>query len=141
MTVLTSLLESCCLILIISMLILPIHASNDRIVQQLQHMIHTALEDDRIDDNNGLLVEELSRILQDDEGFRMVNDRERRSMSDDDIDPTLNSYVDGSGDLADPDEHSPFYSNMSIIAFTMVKVLFLPFTRLILHRSENSSVH
>jgi hypothetical protein len=105
------------LILLLSMVI-AVHSSHDRVVQQLRRMITTALDDDLNDDTNDTLVEQLSQILRDEEGFRLVN-RERRSIPADEFDRT---FVDGSGDPLEDEEspHPPFYSNMSIIAFTLV---------------------
>lgn len=103
------------LIALCSAVLITVQSSNDRVVQQLRRMISTALDDELNDETNDTFVEQLSQILGDEEGFRLVN-RERRSMPTDEF--------DGSGDPLDDEESPPpFYSNMSIIAFTMVKFL------------------
>ena len=109
------------LLLLCSAVVITGHSSNDRVVQQLRRMISTALDDELNDDTNETFVEQLSQILRDEEGFRLVN-RERRSMPTDEFDRT---FVDGSGDALDDEEPPPppFFSNMSIVAFTMVKFL------------------
>lgn len=84
--------------------------SNERIVRNLQRIVDTALQTETSDEvNNDQLVRQLTAILEDEEGFRLV-DRPIRSLTDNDQD-----IYDGSGDLP------PFYSNMSIITFTMVR--------------------
>lgn len=84
--------------------------SNERIVRNLQRIVDTALQTETSDEvNNDQLVRQLTAILEDEEGFRLV-DRPIRSLADNDQD-----IYDGSGDLP------PFYSNMSIITFTMVR--------------------
>jgi hypothetical protein len=91
-------------------------SSNNRIVRNLKHIVDTALQQDTSDDiNNDLLIEQLTQILEQEEGFQIV-DRKQRS-----IYPTDNIY-DGSGDVFEDEDEDlpPFYSNMSIIQFTMV---------------------
>ena len=67
---------------------------------------------------------QLSRILEYDEGFRL-GDRHRRSIfspDDGDDDEGETNFFDGSGDMID-DDLAPVFSNMSIIAITMVSSL------------------
>jgi hypothetical protein len=90
----------------------------DPIVRNLKRIVDTALQDDASDDiNNELLIEELSRILEQEEGFRII-DRKQRSIYPTGDDQTR--IFDGSGDSLEDEELPPFYSNMSIVAFTMV---------------------
>ena len=85
--------------------------SNDRIVRNLQRIVDTALQTETSDEvNNEDLIRQLTAILENEEGFRIV-DRPIRSLGDNDQD-----IYDGSGD-----DLPPFYSNMSIITFTMVR--------------------
>ncbi len=90
-------------------------SSNNRIVRDLKRIVDTALQQDTTDDiNNDLLIEQLSQILEQEEGFRIV-DHQQRS------DEQSTMIFDGSGDPFVEDEKLPiFYSNISIIAFTMV---------------------
>jgi hypothetical protein len=96
--------------------------NNNRIVRNLKHIVDTAIQQDTSDDiNNELLIEQLSRILEQEEGFRIV-DRKQRS-----IIPTGddgNMIFDGSGDIIGDGEVPTFYANMSVIALTMVRFLF-----------------
>jgi hypothetical protein len=96
--------------------------NNNRIVRNLKHIVDTAIQQDTSDDiNNELLIEQLSRILEQEEGFRIV-DRKQRS-----IIPTGddgNMIFDGSGDINEDGEVPTFYANMSVIALTMVRFLF-----------------
>jgi len=90
-------------------------SSNNRIVRNLKHIVDTALQQDTSDDiNNDLLIEQLSQILEQEEGFRIVN-RKKRFINDDQTD-----IFDGSGDIIDDEDLPPFYSNMSIVTFTIV---------------------
>ena len=93
-------------------------SSNNRIVRNLKRIVDTALQRDTSDDlHNDRLIEQLSEILEQEEGFRIV-DRKRREIYPNNADEA--SIFDGSGDLFD-DDLPPFYSNMSIVAFTMVR--------------------
>lgn len=89
----------------------------DPIVRSLKHIVDKALQDDTPDDiDNESLIEQLSQIIEQEEGFRIA-DRKQRSLrftGDDDSD-----VFDGSGDIVG-DNLPPFYSNMSIVTFTMV---------------------
>lgn len=90
----------------------------DPIVRNLKHIVDTALQEDTSDDiNNELLIEQLSRILEQEEGFRII-DRKQRSLYSTGDDQTR--FFDGSGDSMEDEDIPPFYSNMSIIAFTIV---------------------
>jgi hypothetical protein len=93
-------------------------SSNNRIVRNLKHIVDAALQQDTSDDiNDELLIEQLSRILEQEEGFRVV-DRKQRPMNFMDDDGT--EVFDGSGDIIHDEPLPPVYSNMSIIAITMV---------------------
>ncbi|CAF3656194.1 unnamed protein product [Rotaria sp. Silwood1] len=88
----------------------------DPIVRNLKHIVDTALQDDTSNDiDNKFLIEQLSRILEQEEGFRIA-DRKQRSIYSTSDDNTR--IFDGSGDL-ESEELPPVYSNMSIVAFTM----------------------
>ena len=85
-------------------------SSNNRIVRDLKRIVDTALDDDTSDDiNNDLLVEQLSQILEQEEGFRIVDHQQRSDLQS-------NLIFDGSGD----EELPTIYTNISIIAFTTV---------------------
>jgi hypothetical protein len=89
-------------------------SSNNRIVRDLKRIVDTALDDDTSDDiNNDLLIEQLSQILEQEEGFRIVDHQQR-------FNAQPNMIFDGSGDTSVEDELPIIYSNISIIAFTMV---------------------
>jgi hypothetical protein len=93
-------------------------SSNNRIVRNLKHIVNAALQQDTSDDiNDELLIEQLSRILEEEEGFRIV-DRKQRPI--DSIDDYETEIFDGSGDIIKDEPLPPVYSNMSIIAITMV---------------------
>jgi hypothetical protein len=91
----------------------------DPIARRLRNIVDAA------DDATGEdFMAQLSRILEHDEGFRL-GDRHRRSIfspDDDDDDEVETDLFDGSGDMID-DDLAPVFSNMSIIAFTMVSCL------------------
>lgn len=90
--------------------------SNDRIVRNLRRIVDTALQTETSDDvNNEDLIKQLSSILEEEDGFRIV-DRPIRSVNEQD----QQRIYDGSGDDL-PDDLPPFYTNMSIITFTMVR--------------------
>jgi hypothetical protein len=94
-------------------------SSNNRIIRNLKHIVDTALQQDTSDDiNNELLIEQLSQILEQEEGFRVV-DRKHRSIYPTNDDQTR--IFDGSGDIIEDKDLPLFYSNTSIIAFTMVR--------------------
>ncbi len=94
------------------------NSSNNRIIRNLKHIVDTAFQQDTVDDiNNELLIEQLSQILEQEEGFQIV-DRKKRSLYPIDDDQTR--IFDGSGDIVEDEDLPPFYSNMSIITFTMV---------------------
>lgn len=88
--------------------------SNDRIVRNIQRIVDTALQTETSDEvNNEDLIRQLTAILENEEGFRIV-DRPIRSVGDNN-----QGIYDGSGDM--PDDLPPFNANMSIITFTMVR--------------------
>jgi hypothetical protein len=90
-------------------------SSNNRIVRDLKRIVDTALQEDASDDiNNDLLIEQLSEILEQEEGFRIVDHQQRSN-------DKQTMIFDGSGDdILEDKDLPPFYTNMSIIAFTMV---------------------
>ncbi|UJR09447.1 hypothetical protein I4U23_013686 [Adineta vaga] len=90
----------------------------DPIVRNLKHIVDSALQQDTSDDiNNELLIEELSRILEREEGFRL-NDRQQRSIHPIDEDQTR--IFDGSGDdISEDKDLPPLYSNMTLVTITM----------------------
>lgn len=93
-------------------------SSNNRILRNLKQIVNTALEQDTPDDiNNDLLIEQLSQILEQEEGFRIADRKQRSVYSTDEI-------FDGSGDLLEDENLPPFYSNMSINTFTLVSRFF-----------------
>lgn len=95
-------------------IVLP-SSSNNRILRNLKHIVNTALEKETSDDiNNEFLIEQLSQILEQEDGFRII-DRKQRSLFDE------TEIFDGSGDIIEDEYLPPFYSNMSIITFTMVR--------------------
>ncbi|CAF4178681.1 unnamed protein product, partial [Rotaria sp. Silwood2] len=88
----------------------------DPIVRNLKHIVDTALQDDTSNDiDNDFLIEQLSQILQQEEGFRIADRKQRSIYSTGDDDTGM---FDGSGDL-ESEELPPVYSNMSIVTFTM----------------------
>ncbi|CAF1148680.1 unnamed protein product [Rotaria sordida] len=88
----------------------------DPIVRNIKHIVDEALQDDTSNDiDNEFLIEQLSRILEQEEGFRL-DDRKQRSIYSTNNDEI--GIFDGSGDL-ESEELPPVYSNMSIVAFTM----------------------
>lgn len=90
----------------------------DPIVRSLKRIVDKAIEEKTSDDiDNQSLIEQLSRILEQEEGLRIA-DRKPRSVYPTGDEDT--SIYDGSGDLLDDEFLPPYYSNMSIIAFTMV---------------------
>jgi len=94
------------------------NSSSNRIIRNLKHIVDTAFQQDTVDDiSNELLIEQLSQILEQEEGFQIV-DRKKRSLYPIDDDQTR--IFDGSGDIIEDEDLPPFYSNMSIITFTMV---------------------
>jgi hypothetical protein len=94
-----------------------VNSSNNRIIQNLKHIVDTALENDLYD--NDLLIQQLSQILEEEEGFRIVN-HTNQSIKICDIE----TFIDGSGDIIKDDELPPFYSNMSVITVTIVSSIF-----------------
>jgi hypothetical protein len=102
-----------------------VNSSNSRIIENLKHIVHTAIENDSSDD---LLIEQLNQILEEEEGFRIVNQSIRNFNSE--------IFIDGSGDWIEHEEESPFYANMSIITFTIVSYVFV---LLLLHQSKRWS--
>ena len=76
-------------------------------LDNLQHLVDTAFDNETADDR--LWLEQLSRLLEDEEGFRLVED----------ADPHRRVF-DGSGEMMDEEDLPPVYSNMSVIAFTLV---------------------
>ena len=96
--------------------------TNNRIIQNLKHIVNTALEQDTSDDiNNDLLIEQLSQILEHEEGFQIIDRKQRSLYSNND---NQRETFDGSGDIIDDENLPPFYSNISIVAFTMVSRIF-----------------
>ncbi|CAF1449860.1 unnamed protein product [Rotaria magnacalcarata] len=89
----------------------------DPIVRSLKRIVDTALQEDTPEDiGNEYLIEQLSRILEQEEGFRIA-DRKSRSIYP--IDEDESSVPDGSGYIGDDKNLPSFYPNMSIVAFTM----------------------
>ena len=103
-------------------------STNKRILRNLKHIVDNALEQNITDDiSNDAIIEQLSQILEQEEGFRIV-DREQRSID--------TRVYDGSGDEYEDYDIPPFYLNMSIAAVTMV-CLFLSSKQLIIfNRNE-----
>jgi hypothetical protein len=92
------------------------------LIESLKHIVDNAIENDSYDD---LLLEQLTQILEEEEGFRIVNQSTRN------FNPEI--FIDGSGDWIDHEEQPPFYANLSIITFTIVSYVF---TLLLLHQSK-----
>ncbi|CAF3173678.1 unnamed protein product [Rotaria socialis] len=89
----------------------------DPIVRSLKRIVDTALQEDAPEDiDNDSLIEQLSQILEQEEGFRIA-DHKPRSMYQTGEDES--SVPDGSGDFIGDEKLPSFYSNMSIVAFTM----------------------
>ena len=82
-------------------------------MKNLKQIVDVAMEhDDFIDENyNQILITQLSRIIEEEEGFQIVNQTKYFD---------TNNSIDGSGDLIDNDEQPIFYANMSIITITIV---------------------
>lgn len=74
------------------------------------------------DEHNQIFLEQLNELLQNDEGFEIIPDRERRSIDDQAF------IVDGSGDFSD-EEIPPVFTNLSIVAITMVRTFLLNILR------------
>lgn len=93
-------------------------SSNNRILRNLKRIVNTALEQETSDDiNNDLLIEQLSQILEQEEGFRIA-DRKQRSLY------TTDEVYDGSGDRPLDVVSPSTFSNLSIITFTLVRSFF-----------------
>ncbi len=90
-----------------------INSSNNRIIENLKHIVDSAIENDLSD--NDLLIQQLSQILEEEEGFRIVNHINQSIKTSD-----IETFIDGSGEFIDDEELPIFYSNMSIITFTIV---------------------
>ena len=84
-------------------------SANHALVRNLRRIIDSHLSEE----NNDVLVEQLGRILQDEDGYRLA-DRHRRAT---DLDESSETLFDGSGDL---EANSSFPFNISVVAFTMV---------------------
>jgi hypothetical protein len=92
--------------------------SIESVIGQLQHMIDHAFQQETINDQ--ALMDHLHRVLQDEDGFRIV-DNQLRALTEHE---SMNMpYVDGSGDIFDETSLGPVYSNMSVVTFTMVSKL------------------
>lgn len=98
---------------IFSYIIIFVNSSNNRIIENLKQIVDTALENDIPD--NDLLIQKLSQILEEEEGFRIVNHTNQSFQNFD-----MNTFIDGSGDFIDDEELPIFYSNMSIFTVTIV---------------------
>lgn len=83
-------------------------------LDNLQHLVDTAFEHETPDDS--LWLAQLSRLLEDEEGFRLVDAERRAIFSSDD----QRHVFDGSGEMIDEEDLPPIYSNMSVIAVTLV---------------------
>jgi hypothetical protein len=94
-------------------IIVFVNSSNNRIIENLKHIVDTALEKDLTD--NEFIIQQLSQILEEEEGFRIVNHTHQSIKTSD-----IETFIDGSGDLIEDDELPIFYTNMSIITFTIV---------------------
>lgn len=113
-------------------LILVISAS--RLTEHIEHLVHTELDDDYENDEN--FIRKLVQVLGD-EGLDL-NHRQRRSAKDNDyndnedyqMNQNFSPYVDGSGDEIEHENVPPFYSNMSIVSFTIVSMNCSTFSRL-----------
>jgi len=90
-----------------------INSSNNRIIENLKHIINSALENDLSD--NDLLIQQLSQILEEEEGFRIINHTNQSIKTSD-----IETFIDGSGEFIEDEELPIFYSNMSLITFTIV---------------------
>lgn len=100
----------------LSLVIFGINASNDRIIENLKQIVDAAREQDLNDENyNQLLIAQLSEIIEEEEGFRIVNQTKYFDQ---------NSFIDGSGDLIDDEQQPIFYANMSIITIPLVSQIF-----------------
>ncbi len=106
--------------------IIVVNSSNHRIIENLKHIVDTAIENNLSD--NDFLIEQLSKILEEEEGFRIVNHTHQ----------TMETLIDGSGDMIEYEEDPPFYVNMSIITFPIVSIIFL---LLLFHLSKESYPH
>ncbi len=93
-------------------IISAVNSSNNQIIEDLKYIVHTAIENNSSDD---LLIEQLSQILEENEGFRIVNQSIKYFNTE--------IFIDGSGDWIEHDEPPPFYANMSIITFTIVSYI------------------
>ena len=94
-----------------------VNNENEPIVRNLKHIIDTTLQQNTFNDE--LLVEQLSRIIEQEESFNVV-DRKKRSVYSYDDNSDGTSIFDGSGDSISNEVVPPFYSNMSITTITMV---------------------
>ena len=98
-------------------MIFGINPSNDRIIENLKQIVDAAREQDLNDENyNQLLIAQLSEIIEEEEGFRIVNQTKYFDM---------NSFIDGSGGLIDEEQHPIFYANMSIITIPIVSQILM----------------
>ena len=111
----------------------------DPIVRNLKHIVDTAFQQDASEDlNNELLIGQLSRILEQQEGFRL-NDRQKRSMYPIGEDET--PIFDGSGDVLENKDLPPFYSNMTLVTITMVSFFSIEETKKVInHRYIHASL-
>ncbi|CAF4939653.1 unnamed protein product [Rotaria socialis] len=84
----------------------------DPIVRSLKRIVDTALQEDAPEDiDNDSLIEQLSQILEQEEGFRIA-DHKPRSMYQTGEDES--SVPDGSGDFIGDEKLPSFYSNIEL---------------------------
>lgn len=96
---------------------------NERMIENLKEIIDAARERDLNDENsNQFLIAQLSEIIADEEGFRIVNQTKYFD---------IDTSIDGSGDLIDHDEEQQpiFYANMTIITIPFVSQILSLFFR------------
>ena len=113
--------HTCLVLHIFCLMIIFVHSTNNRLIDNLKRLVDTAIEKNYLDENsNDLLIEQLTRILEEEEGLRVDNQTIKHV-----------DLVDGSGELMEDQDYPPFYANMSIITITIVSQLFFHRSKLI----------
>lgn len=115
---------------IVYFFILSVQLTDQRLIDNLKYVIDTALAKNLSDESStDLLINQLSRILEEEEGLQIVNQTVKY----------LNR-VDGSGEDVEDEEYPPFYTNMSIFTDPFVSYDIIDqtiFSRLIMTDRES----
>ena len=100
-------------LLIFYVLINSIQLTNNRLIDNLKQIIDSTIAKNLSDENStDLLIEELTKILEEEDGLQIFNQTMKNS-----------DRVDGSGEYIDDTEYPPIYVNMSIFTYTIVSYI------------------